>query len=782
MKSTYLFILVFLVSNYSQAQTSYNYSWRYYTTGNTGILGDYAEGLLIDSDGNPYIAAYTPGFEEGGFSKYLRSENEWINYSNVEYPVIGSIYDVGASRISEMTKAADGTIWMAGWRGILHFDPAVGGSSLQFWGFENSLHPGGRTMDIDIAPDGSVWAAVYSVTWGGGGLVHFDPANNAWRLWDYGSNANNWPSLIGTCENLSIQVKPGGGYQVWIDGEGWNTMITFDSDTQLFTLLPQNNESGEIVALPGSDCIDEEGNLWALRNTGPGNPFSIDYLTPEGNWVTPQQPESEIVADIWAFKATGNHEALITGLNSEVWQFDGENWQSKGIWREGAYSYGLDIDADGNIWVTGVGGAARRDVTTGFWQRYHITNSSQIDYWVQDMDIDMEGNVWMTGNAGPGVGGFQRFDGTHWTGFNEENYGLGYGFPFPTDNTMEIYRRPSNGDVIINPMYEGLHGWNTNGYYALTGSYPESKGLTEDSEGRLWNLGGYYALQFYENNGWTEVEITGSGANIENDLSLPGTVWACTGYQVLRTNGVTSYSKTVFDFPELDPQSDALSTVIPANEGVVWFGSNKGLFRLNTIDDTYDFYTNSNSEIAGESITPLAFTTDGRIWYTSFGSSESDETGLGWFDGTNFGFFPVEDGGLPHAQVIDAEVITKANGYELWLCCLSRGIAILDVGINTVGIAAPENPSADILLDCYPNPFNENTSIRFALSSTDHVSLSIYSITGIPVAVIIDKQLNAGNHVVNWNTSDVKNKVSSGMYIARITTSTFTKSIRLIVQ
>jgi hypothetical protein len=347
---------------------------------------------------------------------------------------------------------------------------------------------------------------------------------------------------------------------------------------------------------------------------------------------------------------------------------------------------------------------------------------------------------------------------------------------------MEIYRRPSNGDVIINPMYEGLHGWNTNGYYALPGSYSESKGLTEDSEGRLWNLGVYYALQFYENNGWTEVEIIGSGANIEDDLSIPGTVWACTGYQVLRTNGVTSYSKTVFDFSELDPQSDVLSTVIPANDGIVWFGSNKGLFRLNTTDDTYEFYTSSNSEIAGESITPLAFTTDGRIWFTSFGSSESDETGLGWFDGTKFGFFPVEDGGLPHAQIIDAEVFTKENGYELWLSCLSRGIAILDVVTNTVGIAAAENPSADVLMECFPNPFTENTAIRFSLSTADHVSLCIYSITGIPVAVIIDKQLNAGNHIVNLNTSDVKNKVSSGMYIARITTSTFTKSTRLIVQ
>ena len=149
-------------------------------------------------------------------------------------------------------------------------------------------------MDIDIAPDGSVWAAVQSVTWGGGGLVHFDPDTNEWQYWGYGSTANNWPALIGYCEQVSVQPKPAGGYVVWIDGEGWNTMITFDSDTQLFTLLPQNYVPGEVVALPGNDCIDGEGNFWALRVTIPGNPFSLDYRTPDGTWVTPSQPPTSL--------------------------------------------------------------------------------------------------------------------------------------------------------------------------------------------------------------------------------------------------------------------------------------------------------------------------------------------------------------------------------------------------------------------------------------------------------------------------------------------------------
>jgi len=159
-------IILLTLSVVAISQPSYQYSWKYYTTGNTGILGDYSEALWVDHDGNPYIAAYTPGWEEGGFSKFFPPDNQWVNYSNVEYPVIGNTNDVGSSRISDIAEDSYGILWMATWRGILKFDPAAGGSSLAFWGANNSVHPGGRTMDIDVAPDGSVWAAVFYSNWG----------------------------------------------------------------------------------------------------------------------------------------------------------------------------------------------------------------------------------------------------------------------------------------------------------------------------------------------------------------------------------------------------------------------------------------------------------------------------------------------------------------------------------------------------------------------------------------------------------------------------------------
>jgi len=784
MKSISLGFILLTLSVFAAAQSADQYSWRYYAPGNTGILGDYAEALWIDHDGDPYIAAYTPGWEEGGFSKYIQNENRWINYSNVEYPVIGSIYDVGSSRISDIEEDANGILWMATWRGILKFDPSAGGTSLEFWGAGNSLHPGGRTIDIDIAPDGSIWAAVFSVEWGNGGVVHFTPSTNQWRYWGYGSTANNWPELIGFCEHLSIQPKPGGGYNVWIDGQGWNTMINYDSDTELFTLMPQDGNPGEVTSLPGNDCIDAEGNLWALRMTSPGEAFSLDYRKPDGSWVTPLQPVS-VMADIWAFKAFGNHEALITGLNSEVFQFNGSSWQSKGIWREGAYSYGLDIDDAGNIWASGVEGVARRDVNTGLWQRHRVTNSSQIDYWVEDISLDTEGNAWMTGNAGPGVGGFQKFDGTNWTGFNEFNYGLGFPFPFPTDNTEAILYRPSNNQVVINPMYGNLYSWDGASYTSLNYPNARSEGLAEDSQNRLWSLGEYYSLSYYNdaNANWTEVDFMGLGASIRKDPSRAGTVWACSGYQVLRTDGIYNYSKVVDDFPELDPQSDFLTGAVPASGGIAWVGSNKGLFKLDANTNTYQFFSPGNSNIPGENLTPLAYSPDGRLWFTTFGSETSTETGLCWFDGSESGFFPVEEGGLLHAQIKDMEVRETDGGYELWMSCLSRGVVVLTVVNESVGIEPVALNKPALFMQNYPNPFTDYTSISFSLPADGNVVIDIFDISGRIVKNLTNSFYNAGTSAVAWNGTDNSgNRVNPGIYVCRLISGKESISTRMVIK
>lgn len=755
-------LLILSIISFSNIFPQY-YSWRYYNTGNTGIQGDYAEGLWIDHDGDPYIAAYTPGWEEGGFAKYIQSENRWINYSNVEYPVIGNINDVGASRISDIEEDANGILWMAHWRGLLKFDPAIGGSSLQFWGADNSIHPGGRSRDLAIAPDGSIWIAVVSVTWGDGGLVHYNPATNQWRYWGYGSTANNWPPLIPFLINVSIQTKPNGGYLVWASYE--SIVVVFDSDTQLFTQLSPS----DALKLPGHDCVDDLNNLWAVRVASPGI-YSLDYKTQSGNWITPGQPPvSSLINDIWSFKAYGNGNALLVDGNSELWRFNGTSWQTLGIWRQGGFTYAIDIDNSGNIWVTGVGGAAKRDAQTGIWQRLRITNSSQIDYWVEDISIDVQGNVWMTGNAGPGVGGFQKFDGVRWTGYNNANYGLGYPFPFQTDNTEVIYYRPSNGQIIVNPMFGYLHSWNGSSYTSLNYPHDRSEGLVEDSQGRLWSLGEYFNLKYYNDaaNSWTSVPFDGWGYKIAKDPTRPGTIWACSGNQVLRTDGTYNFTRYNTSFTELNPQSDLLTTVAPAPDGIAWVGSNQGLFKLNANNGTYQFFSPQNSQIPGENISPLLVTDDGRLWFANFGSTGPN--GLCWFDGTNFGIIPQQQiGGLPHAQIYDTEVKYLQTGYELWISCASRGIAVLTVTgtivpVELTSFTATANGN-DVTLNWSTSTETNNSGFSIERKQVYNSQSSVSNEEWKTVSFINGN----GTTTEIQSYSFIDNSLSSGKYLYRI--------------
>jgi streptogramin lyase len=560
-------------------------------------------------------------------------------------------------------------------------------------------------------------------------------------------------------------------------------MITYDSDTQLFTLLPQNYETGEVVSLPGNDCVDDLGNLWALRVTQPGDPFSLDYRQPDGNWITPPQLQA-VVSDIWAFKAFGDNGALITGANSEVFLFDGIDLQSKGIWREGSYTSALDIDPEGNIWVSGTGGAARRDATTGDWQRHRITNSSQIDYWVEDMSIDDKGNIWLTGNAGPGTGGFQMFDGIRWTGFNEYTYGLGYPFPFPTDNSEVIFYRPSNGQVVVNPMFNYLQSWDGSSYTSL--NYPESRsrGVVEDSWNRLWSLGEYYSLRYYDetNSAWIPVDFVGIGANIRKDPERPGTIWASSYYQVIRTDGSENFTKVLEDFPELDPQSDFINAVMPAPGGIAWIGSNKGLFRLDAGNDTYQFFSPDNSGIQGESITPLAYSPDGRIWFSNFGSIDTTRIGLCWFDGSQFGIFPVEAGGLPHAQIPDVEIRELPDGYELWLTCLSQGIAVLKVITDPVGLSDKKVAEEIGSLMAFPNPAADKVEIVFQ-SGEGYNRISVSDILGKPVKELYGISSGDGLYSAQWDLSGRDGRrVAPGIYFAGIDGAMQLTPVKIIVQ
>lgn len=64
----------------------------------------------------------------------------------------------------------------------------------------------------------------------------------------------------------------------------------------------------------------------------------------------------------------------------------------------------------------------------------------------------------------------------------------------------------------------------------------------------------------------------------------------------------------------------------------------------------------------------------------------------------------------------------------------------------------------------YPNPFNPTTTIRFSIPQAEHVRLDVYDLLGKKVLVLVDNDLSAGVHTINFFTENL----ASGTYIYRM--------------
>ena len=77
----------------------------------------------------------------------------------------------------------------------------------------------------------------------------------------------------------------------------------------------------------------------------------------------------------------------------------------------------------------------------------------------------------------------------------------------------------------------------------------------------------------------------------------------------------------------------------------------------------------------------------------------------------------------------------------------------------------------------YPNPFNPTTNIEFRLKATGKVQLKVYNLLGEEVASIIEKEMAAGFHRVNFDASTL----TSGIYFYKLMANEFVATKKMII-
>ncbi|MBM4176660.1 MAG: T9SS type A sorting domain-containing protein [Ignavibacteria bacterium] len=77
----------------------------------------------------------------------------------------------------------------------------------------------------------------------------------------------------------------------------------------------------------------------------------------------------------------------------------------------------------------------------------------------------------------------------------------------------------------------------------------------------------------------------------------------------------------------------------------------------------------------------------------------------------------------------------------------------------------------------YPNPFNPTTKIKFNIPHSAFVTLKVYDILGKKVATLVNEEMSAENHSVNFDA----NNLPPGIYIYKISAGEFTEIKKMLL-
>lgn len=86
-------------------------------------------------------------------------------------------------------------------------------------------------------------------------------------------------------------------------------------------------------------------------------------------------------------------------------------------------------------------------------------------------------------------------------------------------------------------------------------------------------------------------------------------------------------------------------------------------------------------------------------------------------------------------------------------------------------------PKVFALEQNYPNPFNPSTVIKYSIPVDGFVSLAVYNLLGEKVASLVNNNLKAGGHEINFDASNL----SSGVYFYRLESGSFNAVKKLML-
>lgn len=152
-----------------------------------------------------------------------------------------------------------------------------------------------------------------------------------------------------------------------------------------------------------------------------------------------------------------------------------------------------------------------------------------------------------------------------------------------------------------------------------------------------------------------------------------------------------------------------------------------------------------------------------------------DVEGLDQFSGQEVQLYSQSEARTIDLRATPSPELTPANG---------EGSYVLLIGDASYvdSKRADLTPQELQLRQNYPNPFQGETTVSFALPEDSDVEVVVYDILGRRVRTLVDDKRSAGVHEVQWNgLNELGQPVASGMYIAQMTAGNTTRTIKMTV-
>ena len=111
-------------------------------------------------------------------------------------------------------------------------------------------------------------------------------------------------------------------------------------------------------------------------------------------------------------------------------------------------------------------------------------------------------------------------------------------------------------------------------------------------------------------------------------------------------------------------------------------------------------------------------------------------------------------------------------------------ISLESISLNEgrILVDAMTTPKALDLAQNAPNPFNPVTTITYSLPASAHTSITVYSVTGQQVRMLVNSVTASGTHSVVWDGRDaVGRPVASGVYLYRLVSGTNVMTRRMVL-